>query len=57
MRTLLTLLTLVAVLPAKAETTDICDRTPEVRDAILKATSANDVCAAVDLAGVRESLI
>ena len=53
MRTLLTLLAL-AVLPAKAQTattTDICDRTPQVRDAILK-TLETDYCAAVDLAGV-----
>ena len=52
MRTLLTtLLLVVAALPAQAEITDICDRTPEVRDAILKAASADD-CAAVNLASV-----
>ena len=43
------LLTLAAF--AQAETTNICDRTPAVRDAILKATSADD-CAAVGLASV-----
>ena len=54
MRTLLALLLTAAVLPAQAQTLDICDRTPQVRDAILEALEAND-CAAVDsqaLAGV-----
>ena len=57
MKVLATLLALVAALLTKAETTDICDRTPKVRDAILKATSADDDCAAVDLASVTEELI
>ena len=48
---------LAAVLPAvagQAQTVDICDRTQQVRDAILRAVDAAD-CAAVDsdgLAGV-----
>ena len=40
MRMLLTILTLAAtVLPAQVELTNICDRTPEVRDAIMNAAS------------------
>ena len=83
MKALLTLLALVAVLPAKvqainiaagdepstpapdkpitipakpkAETTDICDRTPQVRDAILAKVSSTN-CAAVNLASVTGTL-
>ena len=54
MRTLLTCLLLAAaVLPAisQAQTVDICDRTPQVRDAIMQALEADD-CAAVGLAGI-----
>ena len=48
MRTLLNCLLLAAaVLPAQAQTVDICDRTPQVRDAILEALDVDD-CAAVD---------
>ena len=48
MRTLLTgLLMAVAGLQAHAQTVDICDRTPEVRDAILEQLEADD-CAAVE---------
>ena len=57
MKALLTVLVLIAAtLPVKAETSNICDRTPEVRDAILQATSADDDCAAVNLASVTETL-
>ena len=47
MRLLLAILLAVAMLPAQARTIDICDRTPQVRDAILSTLSADD-CAAVD---------
>ena len=49
------LVAIVAVLPAKAETTNICDRTPAVRDAILAKVTSTD-CAAVDLASVTGTL-
>ena len=45
-----------ATLPAQAATTNICDRTPQVRDAILKEASTDD-CAAVDLTGVYKLLV
>ena len=52
MRTLLNCLLLaVAVLPAQAQAVDICDRTPEVRDAILEALEVDD-CAAVESVGL-----
>ena len=58
MRNIIALAALLsAVLPAvasQAQTVDICDRTPQVRDALLEAVDADD-CAAVDserLAGV-----
>ena len=55
LRTLLTrLLLIVAGLPAllsQAQTVDICDRTSQVRDAILQALEADD-CAAVDSEGM-----
>ena len=51
MRLTLLLALVVVALPAQAATTDISDRTPQVRDAIVKAASADD-CAAADLAGV-----
>ena len=44
-----------ALLPAKAQTANICDRTPEVRDEILYKVSSSD-CAAVNLASVTETL-
>ena len=50
MRTLLTMLLAAAALSAvasQAQTVDICDRTPQVRDAILEALGAAD-CAAVE---------
>jgi len=50
MRSVLTIMLLaVAMLPAlgHAQTVNICDRTPQVRDQILQALGAND-CAAVD---------
>lgn len=49
-RTLLTIMLLAAaVLPAlsQAQTVNICDRTPQVRDAILRKLGLSD-CAAVD---------
>ena len=54
------LLLAVALLPAfsHAQTVNICDRTPQVRDAILQATETDD-CAAVDsreLAGLSIAL-
>ena len=57
MKTLLAFMLLAAaVLPAlsQAQTVNICDRTPQVRDEILLAIGAND-CAAVtaeQLAGI-----
>ena len=45
LRILTALLLAAAALPA--QTANICDRTPEVRDAILEAVGADD-CAAVD---------
>ena len=57
MRTLLALLLGAAVLPVQAQTVNICDRTPAVRDAILSALADYDWqnlayvepdCAAVD---------
>ena len=39
------------VLPAQAQTVDICDRTAQVRDAILEALDADD-CTAVDSDGM-----
>ena len=51
MRLLLAILLAVAVLPAQAQTVDICDRTPQVRDAILEALEADD-CAAVESDGL-----
>ncbi len=53
---LLTIMLAAAMLPAlgQAQTVNICDRTPQVRDAIMAAAGAED-CAAVDsesLAGV-----
>ena len=55
-RLLTIMLLAAAMLPAlgQAQTVNICDRTPQVRDAIMEAVEAND-CAAVDsesLAGV-----
>ena len=58
MRTLLTYLLLaVAVLaaPSQAQPVDICDRTPEVRDAILQTLGAGD-CANVERLGNVASL-
>ena len=57
MKKLLTFMLAAAMLPAlgQAQTVNICDRTAQVRDAILSALAADD-CAAVDsegLAGVR----
>ena len=51
LRTLLTALLGAAVLPAQAETLDICDRTPQVRDAILEVLEADD-CVAVNSEGI-----
>ena len=51
MRLLLAILLAVAMLPAQAQTVDICDRTAQVRDAILEALEADD-CAAVDSDGM-----
>ena len=54
MRTLLTIMLLAAaVLPAlgQAQTTNICNRTLQVRDAIMRIVDAND-CAAVDSASM-----
>ena len=54
MKATLTLLALLA-LPSHAATTDICDRTPEVRDKILKVLGIED-CSAVDLAELNRTL-
>ena len=52
MRLLLACLLLAAaVLPTQAQTINICDRTPQVRDAILEAIDIDD-CAAVDSAAL-----
>ena len=54
MRILTALAALLVCAAGQAQTVDICDRTPQVRDAILEALDADD-CAAVDserLAGV-----
>ena len=51
MRLLLAILLAVATLPAQAQTVDICDRTAQVRDAILEALDADD-CAAVESDGL-----
>ncbi len=51
MRMLLAILLAVAVLPVQAQTVDICDRTAQVRDAILEALDADD-CAAVESDGL-----
>ena len=51
MRLLLAVLLAVAMLPARAQTVDICDRTAQVRDAILDALDADD-CAAVESDGL-----
>ena len=49
---MIALTALVLCAAGQAQTIDICDRTPQVRDAILEAVDADD-CAAVDfLAGV-----
>ena len=45
------LLLAAAVLPAQAQTVDICDRTAQVRDAILEALEVDD-CAAVESDGL-----
>ena len=53
MRSLLTLMLAAAMLPSlsQAQTVNICDRTPAVRDEIMLELGASD-CAAVDLASV-----
>ena len=51
MRLLIACLLAAVVLPAQAQTIDICDRTAQVRDAILRALDADD-CAVVDSDGV-----
>ena len=54
MRILTALTALLLCSAGQAQTVDICDRTPQVRDALLEAVDADD-CAAVDsesLAGV-----
>ena len=54
MRTIATIAALMLSAAVNAQTVDICDRTPQVRDAILEVLDADD-CAAVDsesLAGV-----
>ena len=55
MRTLLTYILLatavLAAVASKAQTVDICDRTAQVRDALLEALEADD-CAAVDSEGL-----
>ena len=55
MRTMTALTALLLCAAGQAQTVDICDRTPQVRDALLEAVDADD-CAAVDsdsLAGVK----
>ena len=54
MRFAILLLALLA-LPVRAEVTDICDRTPQVRDAIMKMLGYEG-CAAVDLAELNRFL-
>ena len=54
MRNILALAALLLCAAGQAQTVDICDRTPQVRDALLEAVDTDD-CAAVDsdgLAGV-----
>ena len=48
---LVCLLLATAALPAQAQTVDICDRTAQVRDAILERLKADD-CAVVDSVGM-----
>ncbi len=52
MRSLLTIMLAAAMLPALsyAQTVNICDRTPQVRDRIMQRVGADD-CAAVDAHG------
>lgn len=52
---LLAILPAVAMLPAQAQTVDICDRTVQVRNAILEALETDD-CAAVEGLASIESL-
>ena len=47
MRNIIALTALVLCAAGQAQTVDICDRTPQVRDAILQAVGGGD-CAAVE---------
>ena len=51
MRNILALAALLLCAAGQAQTVDICDRTPQVRDALLEAVGTDD-CAAVDSEGL-----
>ena len=51
MRNIIVLAALLLCAAGQAQTVDICDRTPQVRDALLEAVDADD-CAAVDSEGL-----
>ena len=51
MRTIATIAALLLCAAGQAQTVDICDRTPQVRDARLEAVDTDD-CAAVDSEGL-----